>query len=144
MRYPMPRPIRASLAKLYYELLVIPGAEPRLIRGWADTLARLIPNRTGSRRKLEISDLQLSWKSLWRVMEPEIWIKTGNHDSTCALFPTSCFPVLKIYRQFRRTVSTTLLTVAELASRYFPGSEIPAILDSILSKFEVVVCHGWQ
>jgi proteasome activator subunit 4 len=39
MLYPMPVRIRAKLVRLYYELSILPGIEPRLIRKSADMLS---------------------------------------------------------------------------------------------------------
>ncbi|KAI0055677.1 hypothetical protein BV25DRAFT_1815280, partial [Artomyces pyxidatus] len=82
MRYPMPKPIRAKLVRLYYELCLLPGIEPRVLRSWADMFTRLLANKSDARRKLETSDLQLPWKPMWRVLQKEIWVKTRFHDAT--------------------------------------------------------------
>jgi proteasome activator subunit 4 len=78
MRYPVPVRIRAKLVQLYYELCLLPGIEPRLVRSWADMLSRLLAGK--SRRKLEPEDLQLPWKPLWRVLQKELWLKTKFQD----------------------------------------------------------------
>jgi proteasome activator subunit 4 len=80
MRYPIPIRIRAKLVRLYYELSILPGIEPRLIRSWADMLSRLLAGKSDVRRKLEPEDLQLPWKPLWRVLQKELWIKTRFQD----------------------------------------------------------------
>ena len=36
MRYPMPKTTRAKLTRLYYELCLVPGIEPRVMRCCAD------------------------------------------------------------------------------------------------------------
>lgn len=82
MRYPVPVRIRAKLVRLYYELCIVPGIEPRLIRSWADMLSRLLAGKSDSRRKLEPEDLQLSWKPLWRVLQKELWPKTRFQDTS--------------------------------------------------------------
>lgn len=81
LRYPIPKTTRAKLARLYYELCVLPGLEPRVIRSWADMLSRLLSNKPDQRRKLESSDLQLPWQPLWRVLQRELWPKRRVHDS---------------------------------------------------------------
>jgi proteasome activator subunit 4 len=77
MLYPMPVRIRAKLARLYYELSILPGIEPRLIRKSADMFSKLIAGKSDTRRKLEPEDLQLPWRPLWRVLQKELWPKTG-------------------------------------------------------------------
>ncbi|TFK89763.1 ARM repeat-containing protein [Polyporus arcularius HHB13444] len=113
MRYPMPKTTRAKLTRLYYELCLVPGIEPRVMRSWADMLSRLICNKPDSRRKLDASDLQLSWRPLWRVLQKELWPKKRMHDSS-------------------RNVVNILLFVAEQCKRYFPASEISDMLSTFL------------
>ena len=83
MRYPMPKALRSKLVTLYYELCVLPGIEARVTREWADMLSRLISNSSGSKPKLEATDLQLSWKPLWRALQRELWPKTRLQVSSC-------------------------------------------------------------
>ncbi|KAI0343973.1 ARM repeat-containing protein [Trametopsis cervina] len=113
MRYPMPKATRAKLARLYYELVVLPGLEPRVIRSWADMLSRLLSNKPDQRRKLEYTDLQLPWKPLWRVLQRELWPKRRVHDPL-------------------RNVVNVLLFVSETCKRYFSPSEIPDMLSTFL------------
>ncbi|KAI0702440.1 ARM repeat-containing protein [Cytidiella melzeri] len=113
MRYPMPKTTRAKLARLYYELCVLPGLEPRVIRSWADMLSRLLSNKPDQRRKLESSDLQLPWKPVWRVLQRELWPKRRVHDAL-------------------RNVVNVLLFVAETCRRYFAASDIPEMLSTFL------------
>jgi proteasome activator subunit 4 len=75
MRYPMPKSTRAKLVKLYYELCLLPGIDPRLMRVWTDIVAQLLANKPGQRRKLEAVDLQLPWRPLWRALQKELWPK---------------------------------------------------------------------
>jgi len=83
MRYPMTKDTRARLVRLYYELTLLPGIEPRIIRGWADMQSRLLGSKlVGHKRKLEPSDLQLSWRPLWEVLQKEIWPKSTLDDTS--------------------------------------------------------------
>jgi proteasome activator subunit 4 len=82
MRYPMPKTTRAKLVRLYYELCLVPGLEPRVIRSWADMLSRLLSNKQGLKRKLETTDLELPWQPLWRALQKELWPKKRLLDSS--------------------------------------------------------------
>lgn len=82
MRYPISKPLRAKLCRLYYELCLLPGIEPRVIHSWVDMLARLLLNKPNSKRKLESVDLQLPWKPLWRALQKEIPMKGRLYDSS--------------------------------------------------------------
>jgi len=81
MRYPIATKTRAKLVRLYYELCLMPGIDPRLIRAWADMLSRLLSNKSGLTRKLEAADLELSWQHLWRVLQKELWPKKRIKES---------------------------------------------------------------
>jgi proteasome activator subunit 4 len=82
MRYPMHKTTRAKLVRLYYELCLVPGVEPRVLRSWADMLSRLLANKPGLKRKLETIDLELPWQPLWHVLQKEIWPKGSLEDSS--------------------------------------------------------------
>jgi proteasome activator subunit 4 len=73
MRYPVPKPLRAKLVRLYYELCLLPGIEPRITRSWMDMTTKLLAHKVDGRRKLEASDLKLPWKPLWRVLQKDLW-----------------------------------------------------------------------
>ncbi|TFK57500.1 ARM repeat-containing protein [Heliocybe sulcata] len=116
MRYPISKVLRAKIVRLYYELCLLPGIEPRVIRSWADMLSRLLSNKPGMRRKLEAWDLQLSWQDLWKVLQKELWPKKRILDSS-------------------RNVINILLYVAELCQRYYPADEIQSMLSTFLPLF---------
>ncbi|KAI0322307.1 hypothetical protein OF83DRAFT_1161297 [Amylostereum chailletii] len=109
MRYPMSKPVRAKLVRLYYELSLLPGVEPRVLRNWIDMVFRLLASKGGSRRKLEAADLQLPWKPLWRALQKELWVKTRIIDQ-------------------KRNMAVYYLHLSEQCKRYFPASEIPNML----------------
>ncbi|KAH9947705.1 ARM repeat-containing protein [Amylocystis lapponica] len=113
MHYPIPKTTRAKLVRLYYELSLVPGVEPRVTRSWADILSRLLSSKSESRRKLEATDLQLSWRPLWRALQKELWPKRRLQESS-------------------RNVVNILLYVAEQCRRYFPANEIPDMLATFL------------
>lgn len=113
MHYPMPKTTRAKLVQLYYELCLVPGIEPRVVRSWADMLARLISNKPDHRRKLENTDLQLDWRPLWRVLQKELWPKKRLHDVS-------------------RNMINIQLYVAEQCRRYYPANEIAEMLATFL------------
>jgi proteasome activator subunit 4 len=79
MRYPMAKTTRAKLVRLYYELCVLPGMEPRVIRSWADMLSRLLSS--GPKRKLQATDLELPWQPLWHILQKDLWPKKRIQDS---------------------------------------------------------------
>jgi proteasome activator subunit 4 len=94
----------------------MPAADPSLVRSWADILQRLVAEKAGDRRKLEASDLELQWRPLWRVLQRELWVKKRNSVSN-------------------RNMVNLFLFVAEKCRRYYPASEIPAMLECFLPYF---------
>ncbi|KAG7099513.1 hypothetical protein E1B28_001358 [Marasmius oreades] len=113
MRYPLKKTTRAKLVRLYYELCTLPGLDPRVSRSWADMVSRLLSNKPGSKPKLESSDLELSWKPLWRALKKELWPKKRIEDTS-------------------RNLVNILLYVAEQCKRYYPVDEIQPMLDTFL------------
>ncbi|KAG6817600.1 hypothetical protein H0H87_006228 [Tephrocybe sp. NHM501043] len=113
MRYPMSKSTRAKLVRLYYELSLVPGLEPRVIRSWTDMLSRLLASKPGSKRKLESTDLELPWQPLWRALQKEIWPKKRIQEPS-------------------RNVVNIFLYVAEQCKRYFPAREIPGMLETFV------------
>jgi proteasome activator subunit 4 len=77
MRYPMVKSTLAKLVRFYYELCTLPGIDTRTLKSWSDMISRLCNNKPGQKRKLESSDLELSWKPLWRVMQKVLWNESG-------------------------------------------------------------------
>ena len=138
MRYPMNKATRAKLTRLYYELCLVPGIEPRVMRSWADMLSRLICNKPDSRRKLDTGDLTLPWRPLWRVLQKELWPKKRMHDSSYVYSTYPSHATLTMYR--RRNVVNILLFVAEQCKRYYPPSEIPDMLSTFLPMLTKDVC----
>ena len=78
----MQKSTRAKLVRLYYELCLVPGLEPRVLRSWANMVSRLIANKPGIKPRLDASNLTLAWQPLWRVLQKELWPKNTLDDST--------------------------------------------------------------
>lgn len=83
MRYPMKTTTRVKLVKFYYQLCLMPGIEARLMRSWADMMIQLIGSRGVGKRKIEVGEMELSWKPLWNVLLKELWPKKKMRDDTC-------------------------------------------------------------
>ena len=94
----------------------MPGADLNLVRTWADFLQKLVGGKGTSRPKLNSTDLVLDWRPLWRVLQKELW------------------PKKRLVGGGRNAVNL-LLYVAEKCKRYYPSSEIPAMMDVFLPMF---------
>jgi hypothetical protein len=106
MRYPMQKSTRAKLVRLYYELCLVPGIEPRVFRSWADMLSRLLANKPGIKPKLDVTDLSLPWEPLWRVLQKELCPKTTLDDSTYVSY----------YGEHELLIYIFLLTLSDVTS----------------------------
>ena len=130
MRYPMQKSTRAKLVRLYYELCLLPGIEPRIRRNWADMVSRLLANKPGIKPKLDASDLTLPWKPLWRVLQKELWPKSTLDDSTYVSDYGICLSLF--INSFRRNLVNILLYLADKCKRYYSSQEIPVMLETFL------------
>lgn len=108
----MKRIIRAKLAKLFYELAVLSGMDPRIIETAASTCMTLLANK----KRLDINDLQLPWAPLYHVLELELFPKKRKTGIT--------------------NISLTLLTLTEYCQRFFPPHEIPNMLSIFLPRLD--------
>ena len=127
----MQKSTRAKLVRLYYELCLVPGIEPRVLRSWADILSGLLANKPGIKPKLDATDLTLPWKPLWRVLQKELWPKTTLDDPTYVSYYRKYFRFIYIY-SFRRNLVNILLYLAEQCKRYYSPQEIPLMLETFL------------
>ncbi|EPQ28803.1 uncharacterized protein PFL1_03606 [Pseudozyma flocculosa PF-1] len=112
LKYPMLRQTRARLARLYYELAVLPGLETRLVQLASEVCMSLIENK----RKLDIKDLVLPWRPLYNLLEKELFPKQRRTGLT--------------------NVSDFLLDLAETAQRFFAPSEADEMLQTFLPKLD--------
>lgn len=131
MRYPMQKSTRAKLVRLYYELCLVPGVEPRVLRSWADMLSRLLANKPGIKPKLDLTDLTLPWKPLWRVLQKELWPKSTLDDSTYVYYYRN-YLFIYFINSFRRNLVNILLYLADQCKRYYSPEEIPLMLETFL------------
>ncbi|GAA5921528.1 hypothetical protein JCM1841_000553 [Sporobolomyces salmonicolor] len=110
LKYPMKREIRAKLAKLYFELSVLPGMDARLV----DIAVNQAINLLEPKKRIDISDLQLPWRPIYAVLEKELFPKQRKTGLT--------------------NVATNLLSLTEYSQRFFPPHEIPSMLATFLPR----------
>ena len=136
----MQKSTRAKLVRLYYELCLIPGIEPRVLRSWADMISRLLANKPGIKPKLDVTDLSLFWKPLWRVLQKELCPKTTLDDSThVSYYGNQNYSLIFSNNSFRRNLINILLYLADQCKRYYSPEEIPHMLETFLPLFTQAV-----
>lgn len=112
LKYPILRKTRARLARLYYELAVLPGLNTRCIELAANMCMTLIENK----KKCDIKDLVLPWRPLYNILEKELFPKRRRTGLT--------------------NIADVLLDLAETAQRFFPPSEADDMLQTFLPKMD--------
>ncbi|SJX61736.1 related to BLM10-proteasome activator subunit [Sporisorium reilianum f. sp. reilianum] len=112
LKYPVLRKTRARLARLYYELAVLPGLNTRCIELAANMCITLIENK----KKCDIKDLVLPWRPLYNILEKELFPKRRRTGLT--------------------NIADVLLDLAETAQRFFPASEADDMLRTFLPKMD--------
>ncbi|GAA6008845.1 hypothetical protein JCM10207_001745 [Rhodosporidiobolus poonsookiae] len=110
LKYPMRRDLRARLARLYFDLAVLPGLDARLVDIAVNQAITLLEPK----KRIDISDLQLPWRPLYAILEKELFPKQRKTGIT--------------------NVATTLLSLVEYSQRFFPPHEIPAMLSTFLPR----------
>lgn len=110
LKYPMKRELRAKLARLYFELSVLPGMDARLVDIAVNQAIALLEPK----KKIDISDLQLPWRPIYAILEKELFPKQRKTGIT--------------------NLATTLLSLVEYSQRFFPPHEIPAMLATFLPR----------
>ncbi|EST07615.1 Protein of unknown function DUF3437 [Kalmanozyma brasiliensis GHG001] len=112
LKYPIVRKTRARLARLYYELAVLPGLTTRCVELAANMCITLIENK----KKCDIRDLVLPWRPLYNILEKELFPKRRRTGLT--------------------NIADVLLDLAETAQRFFPASEADEMLRTFLPKMD--------
>ncbi|PVF98837.1 hypothetical protein CPB86DRAFT_757643 [Serendipita vermifera] len=107
LKYPLPRPKRIALIKLFYQICVVPGMPTDTVSACMDTLAML----TRSKKKISIDDLRLPWKPVYDILSRDLFLKR---------------------RQFEYNQTTyNMAYVAENVRKFFP----PVCIDEMLQEF---------
>ncbi|GAA6033408.1 hypothetical protein JCM8097_006736 [Rhodosporidiobolus ruineniae] len=110
LKYPMRRDLRARLARLYFEISVLPGLDARLVDIAVNQAITLLEPK----KRIDISDIQLPWRPLYDLLEKELFPKQRKTGLT--------------------NVASTLLSLVEYSQRFFPPHEIPAMLATFLPR----------
>lgn len=112
LKYSLSRPLRAQMARLFYELAVIPTLDGQLTEMAASVCIKLLRPK----RVLDISDLTLPWRPLFDVLQHEVHHKQRRISA--------------------RSVSPGLLDLSEYAQRFYPEEETPSMLEAILPQMD--------
>lgn len=72
LRYPVAKATRIKLVHYYYELCLVPGLEPHLLRERSRIFYHVLPRKRDFLVKIDTSDIVLDWKPLWRLLKKEL------------------------------------------------------------------------
>lgn len=112
LKYRMPRPLRAQLARLLFELAVMPKLDTFLTDLAATCCIRLLRPKD----EMDQEDLQLPWRTLYEALEREVFHKQRKVSTSA--------------------VSGVLLDLADVSRRFFAAEEAPAMLEAILPRMD--------
>ncbi|KAG8841853.1 hypothetical protein FRB91_004632, partial [Serendipita sp. 411] len=107
LKYPLPRKKRIALAKLFYQICVVPGMPHDTVSACMDTFSML----TRSKKKLGIQDLRLPWRPVYDILSRDLFFKRRQFEFTQTAY--------------------NMAYVAESARKFFS----PACIDEMLQEF---------
>ena len=112
LKYPMSLALRARMARLFYELAVMPKLDASLTEMAATICVHLL----SPKQQISIKDLELPWKPLYHVLEHAVRHKQRRIGSS--------------------SIAGVLLDLAECCQRFFPASEASAMLEAMLPNLD--------
>jgi len=112
LKYRMPRSLRAQLARLLFELAVMPKLDTFL----TDLAASCCIQLLRPKHEIDRRDLQLPWRALYEALEREVFHKQRKVSTSA--------------------VSGVLLDLADVSQRFFAADEAPAMLEAILPRMD--------
>ncbi|TFK30307.1 hypothetical protein FA15DRAFT_662249 [Coprinopsis marcescibilis] len=90
LKYPLPKDKRIQLAKLYYNLSLVPGMSMQVVAACADGFKML----TKSKNKITVEDMRLPWKPIDRILRQDLFLSRRQFEYTqaswCMGFITDC------------------------------------------------------
>lgn len=111
LKYPIPKPKRIALARVYFDLCVTPGMPLHVVNTCLDTLNSLLR----SKKKMSVDDLRLPWKPIYHVLSKDLFLSR---------------------RQFEISqTSNQMAQLAELTRRFFHPACADEMVDTILPSF---------
>lgn len=70
LKYPIPKPKRIQLAKIYFHLCTQPGLSTQIVATCADAFKLL----TKSKKRLSLNDLRLPWKPIYDILSADLML----------------------------------------------------------------------
>ena len=133
LKFKMPKEMRKELAKVYYDLALTPGIDPSAADGFATmfkllaTYDNLLHALTDRPRKIPAEELTLDWRPLYRDLYRSFVRVNADPPVNDSLGKSKDL--------------NHLTRLARHAQKFFPPSEIPAILEKILPEASpIAVC----
>lgn len=86
LKYPIPKDKRVKLARLYFELSIVPGMPMQVVASCADGFRLL----TRSKKLLTIEDLRLPWKPIYDILSQDLFLTRRQFEYTYVLWRKCC------------------------------------------------------
>ncbi|KAI7908029.1 uncharacterized protein BX663DRAFT_425475 [Cokeromyces recurvatus] len=131
MKHAVPREIRASLSKLLYEMVIMPGMELALVELWANSCIRLIRHK----KRLGPEDLQLEWRPLYELIERILFPK--SRQRTLMSESKHIVHVLRLVGYAQRFFSPN--AAEEILAEFLPKFTTHSISDAIKAQGYLVL-----
>ncbi|KAJ3576138.1 hypothetical protein NP233_g640 [Leucocoprinus birnbaumii] len=78
LKYPIPKDKRVKLAKLYFELSIVPGMSIQVVASCADGFRLL----TKSKKLLTVEDMRLPWKPIYEALSQDLFLTRRQFEYT--------------------------------------------------------------
>lgn len=112
LKYPFSRALRAHMARLYYEVAVMPTLDIYV----TDLAATMCIELLRPKKQISAADLTLPWRPLYEALHREVYHKQRKISTS--------------------NVSGVLMDLAESAQRFYPAEEAHAMLETILPEMD--------
>ncbi|KAF5355656.1 hypothetical protein D9756_004216 [Leucocoprinus leucothites] len=78
LKYPIPKDKRIKLARLYFELSIVPGISMQVVASSADGFRLL----TKSKKLLTVEDMRLPWKPIYEILSQDLFLTRRQFEFT--------------------------------------------------------------
>ncbi|KAG8874746.1 hypothetical protein FRB97_005668 [Tulasnella sp. 331] len=78
LKHPIPKEKRIAIARVYFNICVVPGMPLHVVTAASDTLQVLIR----SKKKLTVEDMRLPWKPIWDILSKDFFLSRRQFEIT--------------------------------------------------------------
>ncbi|CAO3588698.1 unnamed protein product [Absidia cylindrospora] len=131
MKHAVPRPTRAALAHVLFQLTVMPGMDYALVEIWANMCVRLIRKK----KKLAPQDLVLPWRPLYDMIEQLVFTKA--RQKTLISEAKHVHAVIRLVEYAQRFFDTT--ATDDMLETFLPRFTTHSVHDAMVAQGYLVL-----